>query len=283
MPVQTPKTANVYFPDGTEVAVKAAGDVSYFDVGAISSSVTNTLEYDENQVNTANAGQLLKQIRNMTMSGGFTLINLEQEGIEKMGGGIFERTTTTDTPVTTNLTDQVIAASWPDVTAIDLEIINSSTNDNYIASALSLTSVTGDVTGALVADDDYTLVSHPNSRSNFAILLNTNGTSGVSTTEEITIVFASVTPIVSTTIYAGASTKILSAYAMRFRHTDDNGLLREVEIFSADANSGGFQFNFKGANEEGTEEMPITYTGKLDTDRTNNRQLFAWTTQTGAQ
>jgi hypothetical protein len=283
MPNQTTKTENVFFPDGCEVAVKAQGDPSFFDVGAINSAVTATLEYEENQVTTANAGDLDKQISNMTMTGGFTLINLDFEGIEKMGGGLFERTTTTDTPVSSNLTDQVVSGTWVNTQVYDLEIINSSTNDNYIASALTLTSVTASIAGVLAANDDYTLHVHKDARSGFGISFNTAGSAGVTATEDITIVFASVTPIVSTVTYMGASTLILETFEMRLRHTDDNGKVRQLDLYAVDSTSGGFQFNFKGANEDGVEEMPVSFVAKLDTSKTSGRQLAAFTVETGAQ
>jgi hypothetical protein len=56
-----------------------------------------------------------------------------------------------------------------------------------------------------------------------------------------------------------------------------------LELFSVDTGSGGIQFNFKGANADGTEEMPISYMAKIDTSRTNGRQLAAWTIETGAE
>ena len=77
MPVQTTKKTNIYFPDGALVSVSTDGGSTYFDVGAISTAITNTLNYDVNDFQTANAGELDRQIRNMTVAGGFTLINLD--------------------------------------------------------------------------------------------------------------------------------------------------------------------------------------------------------------
>ena len=76
MPTQTTYTEYISFPDGAKVSIKAAGDGGYTDIGAISSSVTGTLNYTENELVTANAGKLQKQIRDMVLEGSFTLINL---------------------------------------------------------------------------------------------------------------------------------------------------------------------------------------------------------------
>ena len=89
MPVQTTQTGNVYFPDGAKVQVKAAGEGSYSDLGALNSAINLVLNWDENVVESANAGTLLTQIRNMTIAGDFTLINLNPSLVSKMSGGIF--------------------------------------------------------------------------------------------------------------------------------------------------------------------------------------------------
>lgn len=284
MPAQTTKTANIYFPDGCLFSIQPVGDPSFYDVGAISSAVTNTLNWEENQVETANAGKTAKQIRNMTIAGAFTLINLEPTGVSKMGGGLFEIQTTTATP-TSNVDDQVLASgAWNEKILYPLVMIDSTSGVAYKASAApTLTSVTGSVDGALTVDDDYIIVADSNAPSGYSIMLLLAGATLTTIVQDITIVYASVTPIASSIIYAGSSTKILTAYAARIKHTDDNGKIRQLDLFSVDSNSGGFQFNFKGANEDGLEEMPISYTAKLNTSLVNNRQLMSWTIEDGAQ
>jgi hypothetical protein len=109
------------------------------------------------------------------------------------------------------------------------------------------------------------------------------GTTLTTMAQTITIVIASVTPIDSQVIYAGTSTKVLTAYSMKITHTDDNSKVRQLELFAVNPSSGGFQFNFKGANEDGLEEMPLTYNAQLDTTLTDGRQLMAWTFEDGAE
>ena len=280
MPVQTTKTSNVYLPDGAKVSVKGANDADYLDLGAINSAVTATLNYDENQVETANAGKLDKQIRNMTIAGGFTLINLEPAGVDRLGGGMFTTVETAGTTVSSGIENQVIASGWTDKSIIPLVLDNGSTHK--LTAAPTITSVTGSVDGALTANDDYSIVPDSNSGSGYSIVLNLAGGTLTTVSQTVTIVYASFVPVASTTVYAGASTATLSSYAMRITHTDDNGNIRQLELYSVDPNSGGFQFNFKGANEDGVEEMPLTFTAKLDTSKTSGRQLMAWTVQANA-
>lgn len=287
MPTQTTKTSNIYFPDGAVVAIKASGEATYTDVGAINSAVTATLNWTENQIETANAGKTAKQIKEMQIEGGFTLINLEPEGIERMGGGVFTRVETAGSAVTAS-PDQVIAAGWDDGETFELVLETSSTDDTKLklSTAPVFTSVTLDAGGAdeaLTAGNDYVVVEDPNSFSGYSITFISGGMSTLDPkTKTITIDYGSNTPVASETIYAGASTATLTAYAMQITHTDDNDRIRRLELFSVDPNSGGFQFNFKGANEEGLEEMPLTFMAKLDTSLTSGRQLMAWTVESGA-
>lgn len=291
MPIQSNKL-NVFFPDGALVGVKAFGDSSFTDVGAINSAVTATLNWTENQIETANAGKTAKQIKEMTIEGGFTLINLEPDAVEKMGGGLFTKTTTAGTAVTT-IPNQVIPAGWNDNIKYELVMLTSSSDSTKLKMATKpvFTSITLDVGGSpevlaevgAGAGGDYMIVADNASSSGWSILFNSAGmSSGTPKTKAITIVYGTNTPVATTTLHAGASTAILRSYAMQITHTDDAGKIRRLELYSVDPNSGGFQFNFKGANEEGLEEMPLTFMAKLDTSKTSGRQLMAWTIETGA-
>ena len=281
MPVQSQPKGFVYFPDGAKVSIKPAGEPSYFDVGCISTAVNGVLNYDENQIETANCGKTPKQIKNMTIAGDFTLIDLDPIGVEKLGGGMFETVVNAGTP-TSSVDDQVISTgSWSNMSMNNLVMIDSTVE--LKASAVTLISVTASGVGVLTVDDDYFLVADAQSPSGYSIQFNTNGSASVTLGENITVDFDSVTPIDSTVVYGGSSTEILNAYAMLITHTDSNGKIRQLELFSVDPNSGGFAFNFKGANEDGTEEMPLSYTANIDSSRTDKRQLFAWTVETGAE
>ncbi len=282
MPVQTQKKANVYFPDGAKVSLKASGEGSFTDVGAINSAVTASLTWTENEVTTANAGVLQKQIRDMKMEGALTLINLEPASIVRLSGGALTNTVTAGTPFT-DAPNQVVAnGSWADLTPVNLAPTTAA-GASVRATAISFTSVTGSVNGALTVNNDYTLVTDTNSASGFSIVFNLAGTTLATLAQDITIVYNSVTPVAQSVIKGGASTVILNAVAMRITHTDDNSKVRQLDLYAVDMNSGGFQFNFKGANEDGIEEMPLAYTAKLDTSRTSGDQLFAWTIEDGAQ
>lgn len=286
MPTQTSLTDHVYFPDGAQVSIDTAGLGSYTDLGAISSAVTATLNYDVNLFETANAGKLDRQIRNMTMAGGFTLINLNIANISSLGSGMFSTVTTAASPVTT-IPNQDIAAGWVDENKYPLIMYTSSSDSTELKMSTQpvLTSVTADPAGTpevLAEGTDYVICKDSDSISGWSIQFISGNFGTASEGDLVTIVYDTNTPVASTTLYCGSSTQILTAYAMRIKHTDSNSKVRQLDLYSVDMDSGGFQFNYKGANEDGVEEMPLAFTAKIDNTRTDGRQLFAWTIDTGA-
>jgi hypothetical protein len=62
----------------------------------------------------------------------------------------------------------------------------------------------------------------------------------------------------------------------------NTGLIRQAELFSVNTDAGGIGLNFGGANEDGVEELPITFTGSLDTTRTDGYQLLSYIEDVGA-
>jgi len=279
--VQTTKTEYIYFPDGCKVSVQPGKTGAFLDIGAIGSAVNAVLNYDESRYETANAGTLKTKIKNMTIAGDFTLINLDPEGLEAMGSGMVERVETA-AAAETDIADQVIASGWTDKAAIPIDVIGdglTNTGDGYRLSAEpTIASVTGSSDSTLAVNDDYSIIPDSNSRSGYSIVLNLAGTTLSTTSQTITIVFTTVTPIASTTLYGGNSSEVLDPFAIRFSHTNDDGVVdRVLDLYEADTSSGGFAFGFKGANEDGVDEMPFSITARIDGSRTSKRQLFGWT------
>ena len=282
MPVQTTEKGYIRFPDGAKVQVKKAGG-AYFDIGALNSAIQMTLEYTENVVESANAGTLLKQIKQMKANGSFTLINLKPENIEAMGGGLFTQVNTPGTEVlSAAFTNQSHVEFVAGVPKELVAVVTATGVPIRFSAAPVITSITASLSGLLAAGDDYIVVKDPHAASGYSILYNPAGTATVAITETMTIVFGNNTPIARTTLNCGSSTATLTPYAIKFTHTDSANLVRELEIYSANTNSGGFVFSFKGANEDGVEEMPISFTGDVDTSRANGAQLFTYLEDVGA-
>lgn len=175
--MQTSKTDYITFPAGARVEIKRPTDSDYFDVGAILNSVNATLNWTESFSEGGTPGITVRKIKDMTIDGSFTLVNLDPNSIHRMSGGIFERTSTTR----------------------------------------------------------------------------------------------------SEALYAGQTLFTLTAFAMRITQDLETDGIRQLELLSVNPTSGGFQFNFKGANEEGLDEINLTYTGQINTIGESGRQALAWT------
>ena len=283
MGIQTTVKDYVYIPDSAKVELST--DLSsWSDIGVVQGDITNVYQYEMNEVQSANGGALFRSIKNMRIEGNFVLMNLNLDNITTLSGGIFTKIVTTATPITTS-PDQVIASGATELKPINLAPLTSSSDSTPLkASAVpTLTSVIGSVDGALVANDDYTIIEDDNSYSGYSIIFNTAGAILTTMAQTFTIDYASVTPVSNTTITAGESVQKLTARGLRFTHTDENGLARALTLYAVDIDPGGFQFNFKSALAENTEEMPIAYTARLDTSRSNGDQLFNFSVDEGAQ
>lgn len=280
MPAQT-QQKDMYFPDGCQVLIKAQGDPDYSDLGVIEGDATATFNWDENQIETGNAGKTEAQRKNMTVEFGFTLFSLNPDNISKLGGGLFTVTSENGTPVTT-IPDQIIAAGWDDNKKYNMKLYTSSAAITELRPKAkpTITSITLDADGApetLTENNDYVIVEDSTSHSGYSIVFMSAGiTTLTPKTKAITIEYGTNTPIAAKVMTAGASTQVSVPVEMMFKHTDDDGLIRSFYMPSCSAASGGFQFNFKGANSEGLESMPISGMGKIDTTKANGAQLFQW-------
>lgn len=286
MPTQT-TNKNLFFPDGCLVAAKLTPLGPWIDLGATNSTANATLEYTVNQVTLANAGKSDPQIREMTVKGGVTLVHWDPSNIEALGGGMFEKVETAGTPLAT-IPDQDIDSGWNDNIQYELVMETSSTDNTKIRPTTKpvITSVTLDPDGTpevLTEDLEYVITENRNFTSGYGIqFISSAMSTGSPKTFPIRVDFGTNTPIASTALHFGTSTQVLTAYALKFDHTDSNSKHRKLELYSVDTDSGAFQFNFKGANEDGVEELPFTFTAKIDESLVDGRQLGTFTIDAGA-
>lgn len=300
MPTQTTKKSGICFPDGARVSVKMKNDPNWYDVGAIGSAVTNTINWTESTYETANAGKLDKKISSMEISGGFTLINLDPVGIGKMGGGLFDIVSIKAEP--TEFEDVNLPAGIKEGVSYALPLVYQQLSCNLphdpIDAPLTYkpkftVSKVNEATGVKTEIPEYD-DSDPSAivegwileRDEFDSAYSIKFSEDQDTTLPILIEFDGTdeanTPVARTVVNAGSSSYVLEPFAMKIDHTDDNGLHRSLELYAVSSNTGGFQFNFKGANEDGVEEMPLTYTAILDTTRLSKRQLMSFAVEEGA-
>lgn len=273
MPNQTTETGYIYYPDGARVSIKSEGDSEYYDLGAINSAVTNTLNWTQSKVETANAGSLAPKLSDFLISGGFTLINLNPKGIAKLGGGLFHLHTVDGASVTPKV--QVVSKAKSENTYNLIMLDPTSGHVLRTKSKPTLSSVKAGSTAVA----DYTIVASTNSQSGWSIVLHSGSITGES---DLTVTYGSITPIARTSVTCGSSSVVLKPSAMKISHIDSLGKERSLELPCVYSTSGGFQFNFKGANEDGVEEMPITYEAQLDINSNEGQQLLSWNIDEGA-
>jgi len=287
MPVQT-NLKNLFFKDGTKVSVKAYGEVSYTDLGAIAQGTKCALNWDSSTYETGNAGKTEQKGRNFTIAGSFDLIHWDLNNLNRLGGNMFSLTTTLAS-ATTSIPDQVIAANWNDNVKYELIMYTSSSDSTKLRTTTkpTLTSVTLDAAGTpetLTENNDYVVVADGGSYSGWSIqFISANMSTGTPKTKAITIVYGSNTPVAKTTINCGSSSVIFNAYQLKFEHTDSSMRTRTLELFSVDTNSGGFAIDYGGANEDGVESIPFSFTGKCNSALTDGAQLFSFSVDNGAE
>ena len=286
MPTQTTEK-NFLFPDGCQFLIKEYGAASYTDCGAINSQVANSVTFDENQLETANAGTTEKQINNMKVDCSLTLINWSMDVLEKLSGGMISKSTTLAAGLAA-IPDQEIPIGWADNTLYEIEMETSATDSTLIrlSAPPTLTSVILDpdsVNETLVEGTEYYVIATPNTTSGYSIGFLSEPMSDLTPTAKVIVIdYDTNTPIASETLNVGASTVTLKAAAFRFKHTDEAGLIRQLDLHSVDPNSGFLEFNFKGANEDGLEELPLTFQAKIDSSKSSGQQLFSFTYEDGA-
>ena len=93
MPIQTTLRDYMKIADGTKIQVKISGG-SYTDIGVVTGDTNATLEYDEFQEESANAGKSNLYVKNPTISGAFTLQNLNHENIANLASGLMTQVDT---------------------------------------------------------------------------------------------------------------------------------------------------------------------------------------------
>lgn len=293
MPAQTTEVDYIIEADGAKVQFTPSGG-SPVDLGAVAGDITATLAYDTVERNTGNAGELTPRVRNMRVDMSFGLLNLDPSNIADLGAGLFEEVATTTDAVTT-MPDQVIAADWEDNTVYELVLETSSTDSTLLKASVkptidSVKIASGETEEqALTVDSEYVLVESANYHSGWGIIFISAAIDALLEEGErpaegypITIAYSSVTPVARTSVYAGTTSHVLSPGVFELVHTDSDDLERGLTLYSVTPNSGGFNFGFKGANSDDMDSMEMSFTAKLDTTRTDGRQLLEWFWDNGA-
>ena len=287
MPGQTTLRDKMRIADGTQLSVMASSESVYTDIGVVTGDTNVSLEWDEFQEESANAGKSGMFVKNPTAKGTFTLQQLDYDNIDRLASGLMEKVTTT---AETNeaIPDQTIALGWADNTQYELIAYTSSTDNTKLK--FSTKPVISSVNLDMVADEilteevEYVITEDADSYSGYSIqFMSTPMTEEDPTAYPIVIDFGTNTPVSRESYHIGTSVQELDSFKIKLEHTDNDDLVYGVEIYECYTNSGSLQFMFKSAAESGYNEMPFNFTGIVDTSRTSGRQLMVVYSDVGAK
>lgn len=196
---------------------------------------------------------------------------LDLDYMTKLSGGLYTKSTVTSGA--TAIEGQTITADWTDKKNIVLQLLDTAGVAYEADGEPAITSVTASTTGALTADDDYTIVVDPNSRSGYSIVLNTSGTLGVATTESVVIVYN--TPVVkSKTKMAAGGIKNFDPIEGYFDTILKDGTAAQV-IFYKGYYNGNLNLTFGTENSPEAAVSDVVINLKLDNTRTAGDQLYS--------
>jgi hypothetical protein len=287
MPNQTTKgTSFIRFGDGCKVEIKASGDVSYTDLGIIKGDTTAVFNYDIREFISGNKGTPIKDIKNMTIAATFDLADLDPIGTEKLSNGVIEKVDTAASPIAT-IPNQVISAGWDGDTVYPIIMQTSSSDSTEISTtAKPSVTITLDLGGTpevlTEATGKINIFADTGSVSGWSLSIQEEIlVTGSPTTFDITLVYGSNTPIASSTLHMGTTSKTLNEYALRMTRTDSAGKTIVTDLHSAVTDSGSLSFGFLGQNASDVDGMTLSITGDLDETLTDGRQLLSQTIQSG--
>jgi hypothetical protein len=279
MPIQTTKK-NVRIADGCRISVKKTADENFLDLGVVQGDYVATLQYDEENIEFANATPL-KRKSNMRIEGSFTMGNLEGECLEKISNGIVTRVATPGDQVLSADFDTQVIDGFALNTPIELAPVVTATGVaiKFSEAPVIASIVTNDTPpGTLVADDDYFIIANANSHSGYSVMFNGSGSAGLDGTEELTITYGDNTPVASETLYCGTSSFTATPYAMRIQHFTSSGAPDyTLDLYNVYTSPGSYNFGLKGADTGGIDTMEITFAAELDETKTDGRQLLSVT------
>ena len=260
---------NLVFPDGVALEVSTDEGSSWTNLGVLAAGTTVTYNYDLITLESGNKGSLRARAKNEKIAlAPSALWSWDVETWSEFSGGLFTYSSIAGSLVA-GASQVVASGSWAYNKFIEI------TNQNGSGSAITVNSVTAGTNGLLVAATDYFVGR--NERGAYGIFVIDSAT--VTTQSQSITINYDYTPATGRKITAGQSSKVLDRFYARLRHYTDSSLTTwdtQCLIYGVDMDS-GLNFNFKGANEDGVNEITVAFTGNIDTSKTSGAQLFEMT------
>lgn len=265
MPAQT-NIDRFWFGEGTALEV-SLDNIAFNSLGSFMGGVTATHNFSKEQIVLGNRTKTQPKITDQTIAIAPTaLVSWDLSTIEKIGGGIYNYSSVAGTLVS-GATQVTASGSWAFNKFIKI------LNQNGDGSAITVNSVSGATDGALTVDVDYYVGQNANGDYGIFII----DSVGVTTEAQAITINYDYTPSAGKTITAGTSSLVLDDFIIRLRHYTDVALSTydaEMTIHKAALDS-GIQFNLKGVNDDGLNEITMAFTGDIDDSRTDGDQLFS--------
>ena len=265
MPNQTIKT-DYFYPDGLRMEASTDGGSSWLDIGVLAAGVSFTFNFDKVTLEPGNAAKPVSRAKNMSVAIEPSAIwSWDIDNLVAMGGGLFVKESVAAAPVIGG-TQNVVAGYTYDK-GIELTGQNAS---GAIPTSIVVTQDPSGTPVVLTLNTDYQILL-VNGQWNIFIKSGATGNNTLAFE-----VVSDYTPAASEAITCGTSSKEIARFQLRFRHYTDVALTThdfEFYVYNADMNA-GMQFNKKGVNEDGVDEIVAGFTGEIDDTRADNDQLF---------
>ena len=263
----TVQNSNAIFPfSGYRIQIgDAIGALT--DVGACDGDISAAISYTRDKLESANAGTLYNVIKKMLVSLDFTMMEIDPNTIDLIGGGLFNKSTIASAPVV-GYSQAVLANASVIEQFLAFEKKQS---DATVPTSIVITEDPSGAATVMVLGTDY--IVGQDGEGNWGITPLSG--SGWTVTEDFTIVY-DYTPAASNTLNVGASSVTLSPKIVKFSHVNSAGKERSLTIWSATMGDGGFTFAFGSEVNEGVNTVPITMEGDIDVSRTDGQQLITY-------
>ena len=230
-------------------------------MGVLKGDSAIEITYDLIEALGSQAEEVLSYAKNMRAVATCELYQLHLPNIEKILDGI--ATVTSQAGVLqAGVNDVVNSGDW------EYDKFIPFVNQNGDGSSPTVNSVTGSVDGALVEDTDFFVIMNEAGVWGYYVI----DSATVTTEAQNLTANTDYTPAASKTLKMGSPSASLTAKIVEFSKTQNSKIFR-VRLWSA-KNEAGLTIGFPDSNADEPTSMPISLSGRLDSDKTDGEQLI---------
>jgi len=248
----------VQIPEGYSVAIETtAGGGGWTDLGLTMEGGEVALSYDKIDITSSVGTPVYSAIKNMIAKISISLIQLEQNNLAKLLGGISTVTPVAGDPVPIT-GETLVANAWDFNTFYPFE---HQSGDGTVPTSISATN-TG---GTPVAGTDYFVTESGDGSGIWGVVI--IDTDQTAKTANFVLAYT-YTPSVSITHSVGSKSIEMVPRALKIYNTKVS-----FELYSV-TNDGGMVWSFPRSDDDNPVTMSLELTAKVDTTRSDKDQLF---------